>query len=267
MTSRTGTERGEERRGGFTLTELLVVIAIIMMLAAATVPAIAAFRRGQRLEHAMRLVQSALNDARRLAITKHARHVVVFYSYEEKTGDPQSIRHAVRVYQEPTGIPPGPNIPPAVSRGYFTGDYIGQTLRLPAGTRFRQDRMECKLHTAPDADGPDKNLPIFERSLRGARSEVLAFRRDGTIEERNDIAATDNGARVNIYLQDEGYFQVPEVQRADIVITETTANGDEIKTAGKARRSLLDVNLTTGRTLGRVFEIGGSAPEKVGGQP
>ncbi len=264
MTSRTGSRLRASGSGlrvaeaaGFTLTELLVVIAIIMVLAATAVPALAAFRRGQRLDHSSRLVQSAMNDARRLAITRHARCVIVFYSFEETPGEIDTVRHAIRIYQEATGVAPGPNVDPKVSEGYWKGGYVEQMLVLPANVRFYQERMECKLlQSGPE--GPDPNSDFFQRKLRGEKNDALGFRRDGTIEERQDASPTDGAQGRNFFLPDEGCFQVPDAQRADIVIMETDTGGKEVKSRGKARRGFVDLNLLTGRALARVFEVDNS---------
>jgi prepilin-type N-terminal cleavage/methylation domain-containing protein len=240
-----------KRRDGFTLTELLVVIAIIMLLSAAAVPALSAFRRGQRLDQSARLVQSALNDARRLSITKRARHVVVFYEYEDTAGQVDTVRHAIKIYQEPTGVKPGTGIPEEVSRGYWPGGYVGDTLVLPANIRFRQESMECTLSKTL----PPEESEFFVRKLRGEQMDALAFRRDGTVEDRKDSNPSPQSEGRNIFLPDEGCYQVPVSQRADIVLMETNPNGDEVKSGGKSRRGMIDISPATGRALSRTFDV------------
>src|SRR4029077_13970145 len=105
---------------------------------------LSAFRKSQRLEHSGRIVTSVMNDARRLAITKRGRHVVVLYGYQEAAGELDTVRHAIRIYQEPTGVKPGPGIPPDVSKGYWEGGYVGEALVLPAGVRFKQELMASR---------------------------------------------------------------------------------------------------------------------------
>lgn len=76
----------------FTLVELLVVISIIAILVSISIPTLSMVASSKRLENAGRTIQSALNDARRLSITKRRHHRVVFaasglrvYDVEEKS--------------------------------------------------------------------------------------------------------------------------------------------------------------------------------------
>ena len=233
--------------------ELLVVMAIIMSMAAAAAPALSAFRKGQRLDHSGRLVTSAINDARRMAITKHARHVVVLYSYAEVAGEMDTVRHAIRIYQEPTGVKPAPGIAPDISKGYWPGGYVGEALVLPSGIRFKQEIMPVRKQEGL----PDENGPLFVRQKRGERSnDVITFRRDGTIEDRLDESPTDASGGRNFFLPDEGCYQIPEAQRADFVLAETSPEGVELTQKGKKRRCLVDLNLGTGRALSRCFDVG-----------
>lgn len=62
----------------FTLIELMVVISIIAILATVSVPTLSIIANSKRLESTGRIVQSALNEARRLSITKRRHHKVVF---------------------------------------------------------------------------------------------------------------------------------------------------------------------------------------------
>ncbi|MFC1708128.1 Tfp pilus assembly protein FimT/FimU, partial [Planctomycetota bacterium] len=202
-------ERPEWRVGevdplsGFTLVELLVVIAIIMVLAVASVPALNAFARGQKLDGAARIVQSALNDIRRRAITKHTRHVVVLYSYDEGGEGLSRIRHGIAVYSGPVGR--------KNDKGYFEGGYVGKPLVLPSGIRFAQDSMSVRLWQAVDARKPGEPLPLESPYFRKRNREALAFRADGTIADRDDISGTHPPAHgdVNVFLREEGYYQIP----------------------------------------------------------
>jgi hypothetical protein len=139
-----------------------------------------------------------------------------------------------------------------VSTGYWPGGYVGDTIILPANVRFRQDNMECTLSKTLPAEESD----FFVKKFRGEESEALAFRRDGTVEERKDANPSAEGR--NIFLPDEGCYQIPTSQRADIVLMETDPSGNEVKSSGKSRRGLVDVSPTTGRALSRVFEVGTS---------
>ncbi len=62
----------------FTLIELLVVISIIVILATISIPTLALVASSKRLENVGRTIQSALNEARRLSITKRRHHKVIF---------------------------------------------------------------------------------------------------------------------------------------------------------------------------------------------
>lgn len=238
-------ERGEP---GFTLTELLVVIAIIMVLAAAAVPALNAFRRGQKLSQAARIVQSALNDVRRRAITQHARHVVVLYSFEDPTEELFKVKHAIAVYSEPVGQ--------KGKKGYFPGGYVGNPLILPPGVRFAQDKMQ--LQVFPAQGDSAKPIPEDSEHFRRRNPEALTFRADGTIQDFNDYPGVHPSVGVNIYLEEEGYYQVPEETRADIVLVETGPAGDEIKSDGKSQRVLIDLMPMVGRSNARAFDVGQS---------
>jgi prepilin-type N-terminal cleavage/methylation domain-containing protein len=240
---------------GFTLTELLVVIGIIGVLAVSAVPAIYAFRQGQLLEHSGRIMTSTFNDARRLAVTKHARHCVVLYEYEEIAGDITSTRDAIRIYQGPTGVKPGPGVPADVSKGYWEGGYVGEPIVLPQNVRFQPSLMEShRLAGLPD----EKSSPLFQpHTQKGQKSnDIIAFRADGTIEDRVDASPMDTARAANIFLPDEGYYAIPDTQRADLVIIQVAGAGLEVKQGGKAKRCLVDLNLGTGRATARVFEIG-----------
>ena len=241
-------------RSGFTLTELLVVIAIMLGLAATAVPALQAFRRGQRLDNAAKIVQSALAEARRAAVTQHARHVVVLFSYEDqlaKEATVERVRHALRVYCEPIGEPTWKN-------GYFKGGYVNEPIILPAGIRFAQDKMKFAQVFGPVTNASEPLPPNSDYFKKSQTSKAIGFRRDGTFDYDSslDEPAVNPAVGRNIYQPDERYFQVPETCKADIVIVEVEASGKEIKVKGKPRRALIDLDPRTGRAISKTFEIG-----------
>jgi prepilin-type N-terminal cleavage/methylation domain-containing protein len=248
--------RSGRRRAGFTLTELLVVIAIIMALAAAAAPALQVFRRSQRLDGAARVVTASLSEARRAAVTKHARQVVVLYKYEDQTVPPDTlgrVRYAMRIYCEPVGDP-------SWTTGYFRGGYVGDTILLPVGICFAQDKMKFAQVFGPVPD-PSKPLPLDSEYFRKSpQSKAIGFRRDGTFDydATLDEPARNPAAGRNIYMPDERVYQVPDDLKGDIVLAEIDPQGHEVKVKGKARRAYIDLAPATGRAMSAVFEIGDS---------
>jgi prepilin-type N-terminal cleavage/methylation domain-containing protein len=231
---------------GFTLTELLVVISIIMLLAAASIPMISSFK-GQRLDQASRIVVSTLNDARRRAITKRARCTVVLYAYEDPSDPIIKTRHAMRVYMEPMGEPGTPR--------HFEGGYVGQHIVLTKGVQFGVGHSLLRVWELGQLAEPARPLPLDHPYFQKGNAEALSFQRDGSIAERVDFPAVHPGAGRNIYMPDEGCYQVPNDIRADIALIEVTPGGGEKSSGGKKRRALVDLVSMTGRAVARTFDV------------
>ncbi len=222
-------EHEHERRRGFTLVEMLVVIGIIIALMAVAVPALLAFRKGQRLDQAGRSVQSLLNSARREALTSKKRIVVVLYQTEDPN-DPGDlkVRHAMRIYKQDAG-------------------YTGEELILPRGILFAGEDKQAVRVLNP--------LPPETSSLLAGDPKVIAFRRDGTFEARDDEPAIDPGTGKDIFDPDEDVIEVDDSTRGDIVLLEVSESQREILTDGRSRRCFVDLVAGTGRARSRVFEV------------
>ena len=196
-------------------------------------------------------------EARRRAVTQHARHVIVLYSFEDTTGAKEGtverIRHALRVYCEPVGDPNW-------KTGYFKGGYVNEPIILPPGIRFAQDKMKFAQVFGPVTNASEP-LPIDNDYFKKSQtSKAIGFRRDGTFDydPSLDEPAVNPAGGGNIYQPDERFFQVPEACKADIVVVEVESSGKEIKVKGRPRRALIDLEPRTGRAMTKTFEIGAS---------
>ncbi len=74
-------------RRGFTLMEMITVMAIATLITIASAPAFMNFTRTQRIRGAASEIASALNSARRYAVTRNAEYAVHIYSDEYADAD------------------------------------------------------------------------------------------------------------------------------------------------------------------------------------
>jgi prepilin-type N-terminal cleavage/methylation domain-containing protein len=90
-----GSRRGRVRRGGFTLTELLVVVLIVLLVSAATLPAVVGALSNRQVLEAARILQAALAGARDAAIRANAPRGIRLLP--ELTTDPTTGRSALNL--------------------------------------------------------------------------------------------------------------------------------------------------------------------------
>jgi prepilin-type N-terminal cleavage/methylation domain-containing protein len=213
---------------GFTLIELIVVIGIIVALAAIAVPSLLAFRKGQRLEQAGRLIQTALNSARREALTAKKRIVAVLFEFEDDKEQGQlKARHAMRLYVQDVG-------------------YKGDTMVLPRGVLFAGDDKQSVRVLNP--------LPPETTGAYISDPKLVVFRRDGTFEDRDDVPPLDPSGK-DIFDPDQNIELVPNATRGDIVLIEVNEGRREISDEGRFRRCVIDLIGVTGRARFRIFEV------------
>jgi type II secretory pathway pseudopilin PulG len=86
--------------------ELLVVVAIIAIATAMAMPTISKFMKGQRLNQAGRMIQSAFSEARGASITQRADHYVFIGRIHAAGGVGNDI-YALHVFRKGVGWEPG----------------------------------------------------------------------------------------------------------------------------------------------------------------
>ncbi len=129
----------------FTLIELMIVISIMVLLAGMSVPMLSIVARGKRLENAGRAIQSGLNEARRLSITKRRHHKVVFAASALKIYDTVEKR------------------------------YVGEKMRLDSRIAYK---LGFRSYTPPYQDSAEDDL---NPSADAINNYSLEFRNDGSL--------------------------------------------------------------------------------------
>jgi type II secretory pathway pseudopilin PulG len=285
----------EMRRGmkSFTLIELLVVISIIILATAMAIPAVNKFTRGQGLENAGRLMQSAFNEARRSAITTRKPHYLVLFKTQSPNpslqqfgfrafqrgklrGDgytdaqyllPASISiHMTPVtdtpglvgfVQEPTaGLPPGFELGNTNS-----GCRIAVFDGCPyAGASLRNGIGEDKVTTPDWLDNKSTytNFFIFPAMRpnikKGDAHGWLRFVRDGTVVFEGTNGRDVNGQRIGDDSLYDRNINFPETSLIeDQILADFT-----LRQAGEPKkRCFVDIDPNTGRARYRVCQLNG----------
>jgi prepilin-type N-terminal cleavage/methylation domain-containing protein len=282
---------------GFTLIELLVVISIIILATAMAVPAVNKFTRGQGLENAGRLMQSAFNEARRSAITTRKPHYLILFLTENPNpslkqfgfrafqqgklrGDgytdaqyllpnsvaiqmtPVTTPGLVGLVQEPqSGLPPGflPGSPLSGCRiaVFNTCPYPGATLRNGKGGES-------------GVTGPDwlDNAQTYEQffvfpSMRpniqtSDNHGWLKFIRDGTVQFESGNPNNGAGDVPGFRISGDSLYD------RNINYPETSLIEDQIladftlrQTGEPKKRCFIDIDPNTGRARYRVAQLNG----------
>jgi prepilin-type N-terminal cleavage/methylation domain-containing protein len=116
---------------GFTMIELLVVIAIIAILAAVSLPNIAAYVRSARIRGAAQQVKDQIMTARAKAITKNINNGVVFVTLSDTT-----YRYVIEDDMVGPPFDPRPQTVSTVLAMPEPNPQAGSPGQLPPGVRF-----------------------------------------------------------------------------------------------------------------------------------
>ncbi|MFH1422679.1 MAG: prepilin-type N-terminal cleavage/methylation domain-containing protein [Planctomycetota bacterium] len=164
-----------EKKAAFTLVELMVTISIIIIIVSASIPALNIFMRGKQLENSARVIQSAIETARRESITKRKNYKVVFCM--NKANNPPQGR--IKIYD------------------IETGKYTGDVMKLSPGISYRLGFKGS--NTEPFDDSNENQSNPSPEAIEGYSIEL---RRDGSIDFGNytsvsralfDSAGADKG--------------------------------------------------------------------------
>jgi len=260
----------------FTLMELLVVISIIILATAMAVPAVNKFTKGQTLQNAGRLLQSAFNEARRAAITTRRPHFLLFFSVELQ--NPVRRVYGVRVFQQ--GL--------RAKDGYTTDRYLlpnaieleHETRTTPKGLygiiKDRSSNQGCQVaifddcpYPGPGVSGETDERPDWITTAAfktffdypGMRPKTdsdkfgwVAFRRDGTVRINSPGGKDVKAFRVT---GDSLYDRNVKHDESKLDPTKITADITLRQIGEPLKRCYIDIDANTGRVRYRVVALNG----------
>jgi prepilin-type N-terminal cleavage/methylation domain-containing protein len=242
-------------QGGFTLMELLVVIGIMAAMMAMALPAMSKFLKGQKLNQAGRIVQSAFNEARRAAITQRARHYLYFCRTAGMGGNPDTF--SLCSYREGFGWETTMVQLPSTVVPLLTGQTSGYSWPAsgtPTLASCNLPVLDITNGGLPPATAGWPGIAAFDGSqLTPTSGAVFEFRKDGTLNPKNgalDIPAPASGTGSDIYdLNQPITYTNPTTTQADIVL---------LQVGETSKRCYIDIDVNTGRVRFRVLETDSS---------